>query len=155
MLSDGEASRLHQALVVDQQLALDASSFFRPRLGPALFELYVEMRPGKTAAQGLAAVDSVLAKLEREGPSDHELQKAKNIREARFIKALKTNYGIGEQLGFHEHVYGDYQAMFRTAERTRAVTADDCRRVARKLFDPMKRTVAVLVPEPEGKEGGK
>ena len=155
LLSDGESSRLHQALVVDRQLALEASSFFRPHLDPTLFEVYLEMRPGKTADQGLGALDSVLARLQREGPSERELEKAKNIREASFVKGLKTNYGIGEQLGFHEQVFGDYRAMFRTVERTRAVTADDCRRVSRTLFDPLQRTVAILVPEPERAQGGR
>ena len=155
LLSDGESSRLHQALVVDRQLALEASSFFRPHLDPTLFEVYLEMRPGKTADQGLGALDSVLARLQREGPTERELEKAKNIREASFVKGLKTNYGIGEQLGFHEQVFGDYRAMFRTVERTRAVTADDCRRVSRTLFDPLQRTVAILVPEPERAQGGR
>lgn len=65
------------------------------------------------------------------------------------MKSLKTNNGVGEQLGFYEHVFGDYNAIFRTIDRYRAVTVEDCRRVARKYFVPMRRTVVELVPEPE------
>ena len=154
ILSDGESSRLHQALVYRQQIALNASTFFRSRLAPTLFEFYVEMKPGKTASEGQAALDAVIDTLMRQGPTARELQKAKNLLEAAFVKSLKTNNGVGEQLGFYEHVFGDYNAMFRTVDRYRAVTAEDCRRVAQKVFVPTRRTRSVLVPEKErGAEG--
>ena len=131
MLGDGESSRLHRALVYQAQIALGAATFFRTRLDPTLFEFYVEMKPGKTAAEGQTALDAVIDSLTRTGPSERELQKAKNLLEAGFVKSLKTNNGVGEQLGYHEHLFGDYNAIFRTIDRYRAVSADDCRRVAR------------------------
>lgn len=149
ILSDGESSRLHQALVYQQQIALDASTFYRTRLDPTLFEFYIEMKPGKTAEEGQAALDAVIDTLSRQGPTARELQKAKNLLEAAFVKSLKTNNGVGEQLGFYEHLFGDYNAMFRTVDRYRAVTVEDCRRVAQKVFVPLRRTVSVLVPEKE------
>jgi zinc protease len=149
ILSDGESSRLHQALVYERQIALDASSFFRTRLDPTLFEFYVEMKPGKTAAEGEAALDAVIDTLVKNGPTERELQKARNLLEAGFVKSLKTNNGVGEQLGFYEHVFGDFNAMFRTIDHYRAVTIEDCRRVARKVFVPGERTVVELVPESE------
>lgn len=149
ILADGESSRLHQALVYRQQIALGASSFFRTRLDPTLFEFYVEMKPGKTAAEGETALDAVIDTLAKSGPSERELQKAKNLLEAGFVKSLKTNNGVGEQLGFYEHIFGDYNAIFRTIDRYRAVTVEDCRRVAQKYFLPRQRTVVVLVPESE------
>ena len=149
ILSDGESSRLHQDLVYRKQIALDVSSFFRTRLAPTLFELYVEMKPGRSAAEGEAALYAVLDTLAMQGPAPRELEKAKNLLEASFVKSLKTNNGVGEQLGFHEHVFGDHAAMFRAIDRYRAVTAEDCRRVAQKYFVPLRRTVAVLVPEAE------
>jgi predicted Zn-dependent peptidase len=155
LLSEGESSRLHQAMVMDHPIALSASAFMRAHLQPGLFELYVEMKPGHTAREGLAAMDSVLARLAREGPTERELEKAKNLREAEFVKALKTNRGAGEQLGFYEHVYGRFEAMFDAVAKMRAVTADDCRRVARRTFDANRRTVATLVPERRAQEAAR
>ncbi len=146
ILADGESSRLHQALIYRQQIALSASSFFRTRLDPTLFEFYVEMKPGRTAAEGEASLYAVLDTLLKQGPTTRELEKARNLLEAAFVKSLKTNNGVGEQLGFYEHVFGDYNAMFKTIDRYRAVTAEDCRRVAQKYFMPPQRTVVVLVP---------
>jgi zinc protease len=147
ILSDGESSRLHRELVYRRQIALGATAFFKTRIDPTLFEFYLEMKPGKTAAEGEAALYATLDTLAATGPTARELEKAKNLLEADFVKALKTNNGVGEQLGFYEHLYGDYAAMFRTLDRYRAVTIEDCRRVARAYFVPDHRTVAVLVPE--------
>ncbi len=146
ILSDGESSRLYQALVYEQQIALEVSSFFRTHLAPTLFELYLEMKPGKTAEEGEKAVYGVLDRLAKEGPTERELEKAKNLLEAGFVKSFKTNNGTGEQLGFYEHVLGDYRALFGTVGKYRKVTTEDCRRVAQKIFLPSRRTVAVLVP---------
>ncbi len=153
VLADGESSRLHQSLVYEKQLALFAGSSYEAMLGPNLFQVYVQLRPGKTAAEGLAAVDDVIARIQKEGPSARELQKAKNLLEAHFVTGLKTNNGVGRQLGFHEHVLGDYHAMFTAIDRFRAVTAEDVQRVAQKYLDPMQRTVATLVPESAPAEG--
>jgi len=152
VLSGGESSRLHQALVYDQQIALSASASFRAGLEPGLFEFYVEMKPGKTAAEGEKALYAEIDRLATEGPTERELQKARNQAESGFISALKTNNGAGQTLGFYEHVHGDYKQMFSAIERYRAVTADDCRRVAKLVFDPTHRTAAILVPLEVGKE---
>ena len=149
ILADGESSRLHQALVYRRQIALEVSTFFRTRVDSTLFEVYVEMKPGKTGAEGESALYAELDTLAKQGPNARELEKAKNLLEAAFVKSLKTNNGVGEQLGFYEHVFGDHAAMFRTLDRYRAVTADDCRRVAQRVFVPLHRTVVTLVPESE------
>jgi predicted Zn-dependent peptidase len=152
VLSGGESSRLHQALVYDQQIALSAGASFRAGLEPGLVEFYVEMKPGKSAAEGESALYAEIDRLAADGPTERELQKARNQAESGFISALKTNNGAGQTLGFYEHVHGDYQKMFSAIERYRSVTADDCRRVAKQVFDPTRRTVAILVPLEVGKE---
>ena len=149
ILSSGESSRLHRALVYEQQIALAAQGSFQNRIDPGLFEVFVEMRPGKKASEGLTAVDQVLAKLAAEGPDERELTKARNLLEADFVKGLKTNNGVGLQLGYYEHIYGDYREMFKVLDRYRAVKAEDCRRVAKQTFDARRRTIATLVPEQE------
>lgn len=147
ILSGGESSRLHQALVYNQRIALSANASYFPGLEPGLFEFSVEMAPGKTAAEGEASLYAELARLASDGPSERELQKARNQAEASFVQQLKTNNGVGQTLGLYEHVYGDYRKMFTAIDGFRAVTAADCKRVAKDLFDARRRTVAVLVPE--------
>ena len=154
ILSGGESSRLHRALVYDQQIALSVGSSYFAGLEPTLFEFTIEMKPGKSAGEGEAALYAELERLAKDGPSQLELQKARNQVEASFVKGLKTNNGAGQQLGYFEHVHGDYRVMYQAIERYRAVTAADVQRVAREVFDARRRTVAVLMPESVGGEGG-
>jgi len=152
ILGDGESSRLHRALVYEKQVALAAGTYYQTSLEPTLFEFYVMMKPGETADAGIALVDEVFDKLKTEGPTERELQKAKNLLEAQFVKQLKTNNGAGQTLGFFEHVYGDYHRMFTAIDRYKGVTIDDCKRVAQKYFVPTKRTIAEIVPDDGGAE---
>lgn len=152
VLAGGESSRLHQALVYDQQIALSANAGYRAGLEPGLFEFFVELKPGQELAAGERALYAEIERLAKEGPSERELQKARNQAEAQFVQNLKTNNGAGRTLGFYEHVHGDYRRMFGAIERYRAVTAEDCRRVAREVFDSQRRTVAFLTPLEVGKE---
>mgnify|MGYP003694282965 CR=1 FL=1 len=87
--------------VYDKQIALGATrQYFRTRSTPTLFEVYVEMQARQDRGRGRAAH----GRSDRRGPSrwarpPRELQKAKNLLEAEFVKQLKTNNGVGEQLG--------------------------------------------------------
>ena len=146
VLGQGESSRLHQALVYQRQIALSATASFETHLNPGLFEIDVEMKPGHSAAEGIAAVDSVLAVMRERGPEPRELDKARNQLEARFIRSLETNNYAAEKLGFFEHIYGDYRAMFAVQQRYRTMTGAECRSAAAHVFDPARRTIAVLVP---------
>src|SRR5205085_1080588 len=89
VLAAGESSRLHQSLVYEKQIALDAQAFFQTNLNPGLVQVFLSLKPGKTAAEGLAAMDEVIDRLVREGPTPRELQKAKNQLEAGFVVAMK------------------------------------------------------------------
>ena len=154
VLSGGESSRLHRALVYDQQIALSADAGYRPGLEPGLFECWVEMKPGETGAKGEAALYAVLDSLVRGGVTERELQKARNQVEAGFVRALETNNGAAMALGRFEQYAGDYRALYTAIDRYRAVTAADVQRVAKQLFDARRRTVAMLVPTRE-EEGGR
>lgn len=147
VLTGGESSRLHQALVYQGRMALSVSTGFESRLDPTLFTMSVEMEPGHSAAEGERAAFDAIDRLARDGPSARELEKANNELAADFVSALKTNLGVGAQLAFYEHQFGDWREMFRERDRQRAVTAEDCRRVARALFVARHRTVVELAPD--------
>lgn len=147
VLAGGESTRLHQGLVYERRIAIAVSAGFDARIDPSLFTLGLEMKPGHTAAEGERAAFAIVDRLAREGPTTRELQKAKNLLQAEFVEALKTNNGVAGQLASYEHVFGDWREMFREQDRIRAVTAADCRRVAKATFVPERRTVVELVPE--------
>ena len=55
------------------------------------------------------------------------------------------NTGIGQQLAAYEVLYGDWRELFRSVDRIELVTKEDIQRVARAAFNPVNRTVAMIV----------
>ncbi|MBP8137062.1 MAG: insulinase family protein [Candidatus Eisenbacteria bacterium] len=153
VLGGGESSRLHRALVYEQQIALSADAGYRGQLEPGLFEFWVEMKPGETAANGEKALYAELDRIAKDGPTERELQKARNQVEARFVYTLETNRGAAQMLGSFDQYHGDYRALYGAIDKYRAVTVADVQRLAKKIFDPRQRTVATLVPVQETEEG--
>ena len=88
-----------------------------------------------------------MQKFATEGPSDRELQKAKNQLSAAFYRGLETISGKALSLGRSDVYFGDAKAFLHTAEMFDKVTAADVQRVARSYFVPRNRTVSVLIPE--------
>jgi len=147
LLTEGESSRLYRRLVYEEQVALSVSSDFTWRVDPALYYFHVEMKPGVEAATGESILYEVLDELAREPVAESELQKAKNMLEADFLRSLKTNNGRALKIGYFETVFGDYEAMFEVLEQYRRTTAEDVMRVAGEYFGRRNRTVVTLIPE--------
>jgi len=147
ILSHGESSRLYRTLIYDEQIAAEVSASVDEYIDPGLFTFYVQMRPGKTTAQAEGEVYAILDDIQKNGVSADELQKAKNIAQANYIRRLETNQGRGFLLGFYEVVHGDYDLMFDVLKKIESAKRDDVQRVARKYFNDRSRTVVTLVPE--------
>ena len=152
ILSSGESSRLFRRLVYETQTASFAGAFFRDQIDPGLFVFNVGLTPGHATEEAETLVYEILAELKEKPVSERELQKAKNILSADFIKGLKSNLGRAFGLGSYEVIHGDYRAMIQTVERINSVTAEDVQRVAGKYFGEKNRTVVTLVPERPGEE---
>ena len=147
ILTSGESSRLHQTLVNDLQLALYQYGGFDWGFDPSLFYYYVAVAPGISYAKAEAAFDSVLTGLTTDGPTEGELQKAKNSLTANFYKNYKTNNGTAQQLANYKTFYGDWKAMYNYVPGVSAVTAEQVKEVMAKYFKPKNSTTVTLVPE--------
>jgi predicted Zn-dependent peptidase len=147
ILTEGESSRLYKTLIYEEQVALSADADFTWKLDPTLYYFYVEMKPGIEASKGEELLYAELDEMKREPVSETELQKAKNILEAGFLRSLKTNNGRADQIGYYETAFGGYEAMFTVLEKYRAVTAEDIMRVMGAYFNRKNRTVVTLIPE--------
>lgn len=146
ILAGGRSARLVQTLVHDEELATEVSCSVSPFEHPGLFELFIQMRPGEKAREAQKVADRIFAKLAKDGPSDAELEKAKNRIELAFLSGMETASGKAEQLGFFRVVTGDVSAIFRQLETVRAATPGKLRALARDLFRSSRRTVVRVVP---------
>jgi zinc protease len=139
------SSRLYRALV-EKELAVEASSAFRPARDPTVFELGATLRPGVAPARVEAAILEELERLSREPVPDAELDKIRKQARAEWVYAED---GVSPQavlLGSMEIVAGD-DFLARFWERVTAVTPEAMRRAAAKTFDERNRTVGWYFPE--------
>lgn len=146
ILGGTSAARLPQVLVRNRGLALDAGADFDGHLDPSLFEITLGLAPHVSAARGVAAVDSVVTQLTRQGPTPRELRTAAAQLALGLLQSLTTNNAAGEQIARAEHIGGDFHRLYDAIPRWNAVTAEDVRRVACEILVPAHRTVAELVP---------
>jgi len=148
ILLAGESSRLYRLLVEGEQLGLDVGGGWQGyQFTPSLFAVVLPLREGASAARAEDLVASELARLARDGPSERELEKAKNGLRADLVRQLQTIDGKAELLAETDAFFGGWQNLPARVEALAKVTPADVKRVAAAYFRKDNRTVAVLEPE--------
>lgn len=93
--------------------------------------------------QTVQVVRQVMGDFARSGPTQGELDDAKTYLTGSFPMAFASNSGIAAQLGAFQRQGLDIGYVARRNSLIQAVTIEDVRRVARRLFDPARLTVIV------------
>jgi zinc protease len=147
ILTSGKSSRLYKKLVRDLGVAISVDASYSWSIDPGLFYFDVKMKPDEDTAKGEEASYEELAAVAGEGVTEGELERAKNMLEADFIRSLETVNGIATKIGIYEVLFRDYRVIPGVPARYRAVTKEDIKRVAAAYFSAMNRNVVTLVPE--------
>jgi zinc protease len=147
ILADGDSSRLHRRLVEEERAAIGVEHVFSASFDPSLVLLLVDLPPGGDLAKVEALVTEELARVVKDGVTEPELRKARNIALAGYWSSLETNEGRGRALGAAEVFRGDYRQLFEAPARYERVTRDAVRKVAERIFKTERRTVGWLVPD--------
>jgi len=146
ILTRGESSRLYRRMVDQEQVAIRVNGFSDEGFAPGLTRIVVNLAAGASTDKVEAILDEELARIAKDGVTQAELTKAKNIFVADFWRGLRTINGKAQAIGQFEVFHGDYTKLFSAADRYEAVTADQIREVAAKVFRKSNRTVGTLVP---------
>jgi zinc protease len=148
VLAGGQSARLHQHLVYEKRLARDAGASYEPTtIDPSQFILYAQPLPGKPAGQVEKELLDEVEGLQRTPVSEHELMKAKNGLQARFIFAQDSLFYQALLLGQYESS-ANWRAIDNYLPQVLAVTAEDLQRVAGLYLKAGNRTVGTLDPLP-------
>lgn len=135
ILSRGNSSRLHNALIKEKQLFSDISAYVLGDFDKGLFLVSGKLIKGVTMEQADAAINHELHKMKTELVAADELTKVKNKMEASHefgevdVLNKATNLAIAELLG-------DAGMINHEVEKYLAVTAEDIRREAAQIFRP-------------------
>jgi predicted Zn-dependent peptidase len=157
LLTGGRTSRLFQRLVIKDRVAAGISGSQQPgQLYPRLMVFNGVPIAPHTTADVEKAVYEELERIQREPPSEAELQKVRNQVESTSIQRLTSNFGLAFQLSSSEALWLDWKQTFRDLAAQGRVTAADVQRVAKLYFAPSNRTVGTLVrpPKPAGTPAG-
>jgi predicted Zn-dependent peptidase len=147
IFSLGESSRLHQRLVKEEGAALVVFSQMDTRLGPGMFFFAALPNQGVDVERIEALVNEEVNKLQNEGVTERELQKAKNQLRANEIMSRQTVFAKANALQRYRYYYDDVSEINENLDRYMRVTVDDIRNVAREYLAPANRTVIIVVPE--------
>ena len=149
ILGQGKASRLYERLVYKDQTAQSVTSFQFSRERAGSFFITVQAREGHTLNEMERVVLEEIGRLAKEGPTDRELQQAKNGVEADAVRAIETLLGKADRINTYMTYRGKPDLFNHELEQYRKVTADDVRRVAQTYLTKPRVVLSVV---PKGKK---
>lgn len=155
LLGKGESSRLYQSLIVQQEVAVQAQTWYETLEGPSLAVAILQAAPGKEVGVAEKALYAEIEALANKPIPEAELQKARNQLRADSLRQLKTVDGRANMIGYHAMMFGDPASLTQLLEARDKVTAADVQRVLKQYFIQDNRSVVTLLPLPAaGQEKG-
>lgn len=148
ILAGSRIARLTRALVYDRQSATNVNAFNDANESFGQYLVMITPRPGHSLGELEASADSVIARLQAEGPTADEMKRALAGTEFDFVSGLESSLGRAEILLSGAVFHGDPGYFKKDYESLRAVTADDVKRVANRYLVPGRVVLSVV---PEGK----
>ena len=152
VLAGGENSRLYKRLVYDLQIAQDVSAYQNSQALSSYFVIDATPRPGHTVEELQRVIDEEIATLQREGPTDHEVQRALNQIEASFYGRLERVGGYrgkATQLNAYYAATGVADWSNEDLGRYRALLPSSISAAASAFLPANRRVELTVVPEPK------
>jgi zinc protease len=153
VLAGGRSSRLSKRLVYDLQIAQSVRAFQESRALSSDFLIEATPRPGHTVDELKKVIDEEIARLQREAPTAHEVERAVNQFEASFYDRLERVGGGGgtaDELNDYYTRTGDPDWFNEDLARYRSLSPSDIRAAALAFLPLDRRVELTVVPEPSG-----
>lgn len=147
ILSDGDASRLMQSMVIQAQSAVDVSASSETNEVGGMFEISATAAPNHDIAELEQQIQAEVARMQAEGPTADELSRVQAKHRTSLLAGLASPMQRNLVIAMGLTQFQDphhYQTMFT---RYAAVTTADIQRVAKQY---LPETKVVLVVEPVG-----
>jgi zinc protease len=149
----GFSSRLTQDVRVARGLTYDIDTSLDPYRKGGLVLGEVASKKG-SMRDTIDVIRATMAKFVAEGPTEKELADAKTYLTGSFPLAFTSNVGIASQLNAFQMANLPVDYIDKRNDLINAVTRDDVKRAAQRLFNPDKLTIVVAgsVEPPPGKK---
>ena len=146
ILGGGKASRLYKALVYDQKIAQDVSASQQSAELTSMFEIVATARPGHTAEQLEAAIQTQLDSLTKDGPTAAELEGARTVIVTGLLTSLERLGTLADRYNQYLHYTGDPGYLNHDLARYAAVTPAAVRSFAARYLGHDQRVVVQVLP---------
>jgi len=149
VLGAGEASRLDQALVINRQVAQNVTCYDRPLKLTSVFACSITAKPDTKLDDLEAAFWEEVGKLQKDGPTQDEVDSARTIDVTQKITGLQRLGGFGgiaDSLNSYNQYTGDPGYLSKDIARFEAVTPASVREVAAKYLNRNQAVVVSCVP---------
>ena len=152
IMSSGKGARLYRALV-DQGLALSATSGTDEHRDLSLHTVYAMLAPGATHTQVEQALLKEIARIKSDGVTPEEIERVKQQYLA--ADAYKRDGTAAVAMELNEWIaVGDWTLYVTFPRKVEEVTPADVQRVARQYLNEDQSTVGWFVPPPKTGEKG-
>jgi predicted Zn-dependent peptidase len=144
VFGEGMSSRLFLELRERRGLCYDVHSYVSHFLDTGSFSMYAGVDPGN-ARETVAALMEELARL-RDGVSEEELTKAKELSKGRLLLRMEDTRSVSGWLGGQEILMGRVRTADEVVEILDAIQPADLSRVISNLLQPDQLNLAVVGP---------
>jgi zinc protease len=146
VLGNGQTSRLHRKLVVEDKLATSAAAWYPgSALDATKLGLWASPRPGVELPALEAAIDGVVKELADKGVSEDELARAKTRLVADTIYAQDSQTALARIYGVALTTGSTVEDVKAWPQRIKAVTAAEVQAAARTWLDKRRSVTGYLV----------
>lgn len=149
ILGGGKSSRLYKKLVYEMQIAQDVAVGNQSLTLGSVFVIKATAKPGVKPEELEKAIDAELAAFRKDGPTQTELDGARNTIEANMIEGLEHLGGYGgvaDRLNQYNHYLGDPGFLGQDIQRYDKATIADLKNTADKYLQNNNRVVVYAVP---------
>jgi zinc protease len=149
ILGGGKSSRLYQKLVYEQQIAQSTDCYNQSQALKSWTTCELVARPGVTAEQLEKAANEVINDFLQTGPTQAEIERARNTTEARKIRGLQRVGGFGgiaDTLNYYNQYTGDPGYLPKDLARYDALTVAGVQKYAQERLTQNQRVTVYGIP---------
>ena len=149
VLAGGRNSRLYKRLVYDMQIAQEVSAFQVSQSLSSYFQVEATPRPGHTVEELLKVIDEEIVRLQREPPTEREVQRVVNQTEASYFNRMERVGGFGgkaDQLNAYFSETGTPDWFNEDLGRYRVLSPVDVSAAAVAFLPADRRVELTVVP---------
>lgn len=146
ILTYGDSAVLTQELVRGEGLLRQVGAWTNDHRGPDLFVLSAELTERADMSAVEKRLSEELLELAHRGPTDEQLNKAKQRVQSYFLFGLEGNLTRATQLSNYELFWGDAALINDELPRFFEVTPEQIRAAVQKYLTPQRRSTVYVYP---------